>query len=551
MSISNIAGLVRARAMEHPNRLALIFEGAGVRPDVTRTFSALWSNGRALAQGLSAQGVGAGTSVGLLMANHAEFVELMVAAALLGAVLVPIDPRTRGDKLAFMLRNSRAEGVIAADYALPNVEDALALAPGVRWMFGLATDEGPGRGLWSPRVLDFAQLWCADGAGFDEAEPPADSPMQIIHTSGTTGDPKGIVMTHRRYCATSAAAFQIFGYGPSDRLYSGLSLTHANSQLVTLGAALHGGLTAVLSRRFTKTRLWAIAREHRCTTFTLLGGMTTAIYAQPPQEDDADHPVRFVVSAGMPPSLWKPFEQRFGVRVLEFYGSAEGGLVVNPIGAGPVGSIGRPAPGLKCRIVDEQGNDVRPGASGELLLAPEDGTPVQVEYLGNPEASAAKCAHGWLHTGDVVHADDEGWLYFDFRQGGGIRRNGDFISAPFVERVIAESGLVEDAYVYGVPAASGAPGEKDVVAAVVPAHPDSFEVEALFAHCRRGMEANFVPSFIQVVARIPKTASEKPQERFLVELLASDRNNVHAEPSATARGAVPPKVCIKGDRLCG
>jgi crotonobetaine/carnitine-CoA ligase len=531
----NFASLIHARATEYPDRIALVFEGAGVRPDAARTFDALWRNGQALARGLRASGVRPGSVFGLLMANHAEFVELMVAAALLNAVVVPIDPRTKGEKLAFMLRNSGAEGVVAADYALPNIEEVLDLATGVQWVFGLATDEGPGRALWSPRVRDFAAVAMREGEDLPLPDSASDSPMQIIHTSGTTGDPKGIVMTHRRYCATAEAAHKMFGYAQSDRLYSGLSLTHANAQLVTLGAALHGGLTAVFSRRFTKSRLWDITRQYGCTTFTLLGGMTTAVYAQPRRPDDAHNPVRFVVSAGMPASLWKEFERRFGVSVLEFYGSAEGGLVVNPIekgvGKGPVGSIGKPAPGLKWRIVDEFGRDVSPGAPGELLLAPADGTPVQVEYIGDAQASAAKCKDGWLHMGDVVRADEEGWLYFLFRKGGGIRRNGDFISSAFVERVIAESGLVDDVYVYGIPAGSGAPGEKDVVAAVVPTDPATFDAQKLFAHCRQGLEPNFVPSFVQVVGEIPKTASEKPQDRHLIDLLAARTGNVHVEKS--------------------
>lgn len=532
---SDFAALIRSRASEHHERVALVFEGGGVRPDATRTFEALWRNGQALARGLQSAGVGEGSVFALLMANHPEFVELMAAAAILGAVVVPIDPRTRGDKLAFMLRNAAVQGVVAADYALPHVEEVLEAAPRVKWLYGLATDEGPGRALWSPRAQDFSALWKTQGEALAPVPLAPEAPMQIIHTSGTTGDPKGIVMTHGRFCATADAAFRLFGYGETDRLYTGLSLTHANAQLVTLGAALHGGLPAVFSRRFSKSRLWDIARRYECTTFTLLGGMTTAIYAQPPRPDDARHPVRFVVSAGMPANLWSAFEERFGVRVLEFYGSAEGGLAVNPVGVGPVGSMGRPAPGLRWRIVDDEGRDVPPGAPGELLLAPADGTPVKVEYLGNPEASAAKCKDGWLHMGDVVHADPDGWMYFHYRKGGGIRRNGDFIHPAFLERLIAESGMVEDVFVYGVPAASGAPGERDVVAAVVPRDATTFDAQALLAHCRRKAEPNFVPSFVQVLAQIPKTASEKPQEHQLAQMLGARPQDVHVWQGGSTR----------------
>jgi carnitine-CoA ligase len=114
-------------------------------------------------------------------------------------------------------------------------------------------------------------------------------------------------------------------------------------------------------------------------------------------------------------------------------------------------------------------------------------------------------------------------------EGGGIRRNGDFVNTAFVEKVIAESGLVDDVYVYGVKGASGAPGEKDVVAAVVPADAASFDPQKLFAICRAQLEANFVPSYIQVLAQIPKTASEKPQDRFLIESFVNNPGQVVLE----------------------
>ena len=120
--------------------------------------------------------------------------------------------------------------------------------------------------------------------------------------------------------------------------------------------------------------------------------------------------------------------------------------------------------------------------------------------------------------GDVGHTDEDGWFYFDYRMGGGIRRNGDFVNVGFVEKVVAEYPEVDDVFVYGVDIKNGAPGEKDVVAAVVPANGGSLDPQDLFRHCRDHLESNFVPSYIQVLDEIPKTASEKPQERFCLEL---------------------------------
>lgn len=530
-----LAGMIGNRAGTQPDLDVLTIEGGGKRPDEVRTYRQLWDRGRRLAAGLRELGLRQGDHFALLMANHAEFVEAMVAAAATGSVFVPIDPRTRGDKLAFMLRAASCTGVIAADYALAYLDEVRGALPQLNWVLALATDETrmTGADLRARGVLPYAEISDADAAGFRLAEVSPESAMQLIYTSGTTGDPKGIVMTHRRYCETSALGPRLFGYRPDDRPYSGLSLTHANAQLVTLGAALAAGLRCVLSRRFTKSRLWDITRQYGCTSFSLLGGMTTAIYAEPPKPNDGDNPVRFVVSAGMPKAIWEDFERRFNVQILEFYGAAEGGLTINPIGVGPKGSIGKPIPTLRYRIVDEAGREVPRGQPGELLFRPADGAEFKVEYFGNPQATATKCKDGWLHMGDIVTEDDNGWLYFQYRKGGGIRCNGDFINPAFVEKAIAECPDVDDVYVYGVPTRSGVPGEKDPVAAVVPKDPARFDPQAVFRMCREKLDANSVPRFVQVLQHIPKTASEKPQERFLLEALSARPDRVFTERSAT------------------
>jgi crotonobetaine/carnitine-CoA ligase len=532
-----LAGIVQQWATARPDFEVLVIEGAGVRDDESRTYEELWEHGGRLAAGLRKLGLRPGDKVATLLANHVEFVDLMVAAGLLGCVFVPIDPRTRGEKLAYMLGAAQCRCVIVADYALPELLSVRDTVAELRWVVGLPTDEGkatPAR-LQAVGVRPYGEIAACDPGLEDFPGSSPDGAMELIYTSGTTGDPKGIVLTHRRYCETSKITPTLFGFGAHDRLYSGLSLTHANAQCITLGTALINAIPCVLSRRFSKSRLWDITRKYGCTNFTLLGGMTTAVYAEPPKPDDADNPVRSIISAGMPAAIWDEFRLRFGVELYEFYGAAEGGLTGNPPGAGPVGSIGKPIPSLVHRIVDEQGNDVARDAHGdrvgEILFRHRDGSPFVVEYFGQPEASAKKCAGGWLHMGDVVREDKDGWLYFLHRKGDGIRRNGDFINAAFVEKVIAEVPAVDDVYVYGIPSVNGVPGEKDVVAAVVPKDPQlaSFDVQGLFRTCRAQLEANFVPSYVQLLHAIPKTASEKPQDRFLREAFDHDSGAVHTE----------------------
>jgi len=524
-----LADQIAVRAERNPDLRVLTFACAG-REDESRTFAELNERGNRLAAALIARGLERGDRFGLMMRNHPEFVEAMIAASISATVFVPLDPRMRGDKLAYTLRNSGARGMVIADYNLGQLDAIRAGLPDLG--FALALESGEDG---APPISEFAGVESLDvvldtpRATVDvRLEGPGD-PLQIIYTSGTTGDPKGVVMDNGRYGTFSMLGRAIFKFAPDEKLYTGLSLTHGNAQAVTLGNALGLELPAVISRRFTKSRLWDICRVHGCTTFSLLGGMATAIYSEPARPDDADNPVRMVTSAGMPRAIWESFEKRFDVRILEWYGAVEGGLAFKPIGEGPIGSFGKASPGLEMKILDDDDRECPPGVPGELCSRPLGGDPPTVEYLGNKEASAKKTRGGWLRSGDIAHADENGWLFFDYRKGGGIRHNGDFVNPGFVEKVIAEHAEVSDVFVYGVPARSGAPGEKDVVAAIAPYPNRSIDAASVFALCRRDLEPNFVPSWLHVVDEIPKTASEKPQERFLLERFAPDAPGIFGE----------------------
>lgn len=532
-----IADLVEALARERGDSLALTFVDHAAPPGQGtehRTYAQLWDAATRLATGLSQHGFGPGDRAALLMANHPAFVEMLIASSLIGLTLVPIDARTPSERLAYMLTKTRCALLVAEPPALPSALAVRGTCGSLRRIAVLGDPPStPADGVVPYRSL------MADTALPDIAAQrrPADEAMQILFTSGTTGHPKGIVYSHRKFTDTARLAATAFGYRADDRLYSGLSLTHANAQLVTLGAALVRGLPVVFSRRFSKSRMWQTVREHRCTSLTLLGGMTTAIYCAPPTPADRDHHVRLVVSAGMPVAIWSDFEHRFGVSLLEFYGTAEGGLTMKPPGAGPVGSIGQPPPSLRIRIVDDAGQDVAPGERGQLLIQSSDGTPFQVSYVDEPEASAAKCRDGWLWTGDVVHRDADGWLFFDFRMGHGIRRNGDFIDAAFIEKTLAETGLVDDVFVFGVPAASRVPGESDVVAAVVFAPSAPADGALAVAALRAALPRPVVLQQVLPLERIPKTASEKPLARVLSQMLA-ERPDQGLEWPASAASAV-------------
>jgi len=525
-----LADLIANRAEQRPDLDVLTFERwslGGDLPDEVRTYADLHANANRIAAALIAQGMAPGDRFALVMRNHPEFVETMIAASITACVFVPIDSRTRGEKLAYMLRQSGCRGVICADYCVAQVDAVRPTVPALTWVLALTTGEASDPSSVA-NTESLNEALAQPAPTVDVRLSGLNDPLQIIYTSGTTGDPKGVVFANPRF-GMFALVGMLFGYRSDDRPYTGLSLTHGNAQAVTLGPSLHMGLRAVFSRRFTKTRLWDICRRYGCTTFSMLGGMATAIYSEPPRPNDADNPVRMILDAGMPGALTADFERRFGVQIFEWYGAVEGGLAFKPIGEGPPGSFGKAPPGLEMKIVDEADNECPPGVVGEIVSRPATGEPAEVEYYANQEASREKTAGGWLRSGDMGHRDADGWLFFDYRKGGSIRHNGDFINTGFVEKVVAEHPAVSDVFVYGVPAASGAPGEKDVVAAIVLEPGVEFSAASVFAACRAGLEPNFVPSYLQVVEEIPKTASEKPQERFLLERFAPDTSGVYTE----------------------
>jgi crotonobetaine/carnitine-CoA ligase len=530
-----LADLISLRAEQKPDLDVLTFEHLslddGATADEVRTYADLHANSNRIAAQLIRYGMNKGDRFAIMMRNHPEFVEAMIAASITGCVFVPIDPRTRGDKLTYMLRNSGSRGVICADYCVDEVAAVRAQVPELAWILSLESGEYGAETLSPASEADsLMEVLSRPEVTVDPVAVELNDPLQIMYTSGTTGDPKGLVGDLMRFGGTGMMG-AMFGYQEDERPYTGLSLTHGNAQATALCCSLMSGYRAVFSRRFTKSRLWEVVRHYGCTSFSVLGGIATAIYSEPARVDDSDNPVRMVVSGGMPAAIWEAFEQRFDVNIFEFYGASDGGgMAYKPVGQGPVGSCGKPMDGIIMNILDEDGNECAPNAIGEICCRPQQGD-AAVEYFGNREASVKKIKSGWNRSGDMGHMDEDGWLFFDYRAGGGIRHNGDFITPAYVEKALAENEQVDDVFVYGVEAASGAPGEKDVVAAVVVRDGALFDADELYASCRAKLEPNFVPSYIQLVDEIPKTASEKPQERFLKDSFSVTGDNIYTPPN--------------------
>jgi len=518
--------LLELKAQEVPEQEVLIFEN-NERGEVRLNYRDIYENSNKIARLLLDNGIGSGDTFAVYMKNYPEFVYALIAASTIGAIMVPVDPRTIGERLEYLINDSKARAIITAAECADQLNAVIDRLAGVKFTaiahLGDTAVSSTSRFHNLSHTLKQSSWLKVEQRCFDPRQP-----LEIIYTSGTTGHPKGVVIRTARVASFRLLGQAIMKYESGDILYSGLSLTHGNAQAVTLFPALMLGLKAVFSPSFTRSRIWDICRKYGCTTFSLLGGMMAGIANLEEKDDDADNPVRMVVNAGTPAALWEDFEKRFNVKILEWYGAVEGGLAYKPIGVGPIGSFGKPIPGvMEFKVVDDADNEVPAGVVGELISRMVQGE-TKVDYHGKPGASNDKTRGGWLRSGDMVHVDEEGWFFFDYRKGGGLRRSGDFIQPEFVETVIGRHPEVSEVCVYGIPAASGAPGESDIVAALAPFSGQEIDPKAIYNFCQKNLEKSNIPSFLQVVAAIPKTVSEKHQPRLLKEQFTEGGENIFA-----------------------
>ena len=517
--------LIEMKADDKPDKEVLVFENGDAGEDVL-TYRDLYENSNKIARLFLENGLGKGDTYAVFMRNHPEFVYALLAGPVIGAVMVPIDPRSRGDRLRFLLENSGAKAVVVSGELLGQLEPVLDQLPGLKLVSVAYRPE-------QDMAVSAAYPVLNETLEKDTWERVAQQimdvrqPMQIIYTSGTTGDPKGVMVRNNRFGLYNIATRLVWKYKPADVLYTGLSLTHGNAQAVTLFPCLSTGTKAVFSARFTRSRIWDISRKFGCTSFSLLGGMMSGIFNMPETPGDKDNPVKTVISAGTPTAIWEEFEERFDVKILEWYAAVEGGFAYKPPGKGPIGSFGKPLPGMmQFKVVDEDDQPVADGETGELIIRMTRGD-TKVDYHGLPEASEEKTRGGWLRTGDLVRRDKAGWYFFKCRKGSELRRAGDFIQPDHIEKVIGAHPDVSEVCVYGIPAASGAPGESDLVAGIAPFEGGALDPAVIYARCKRDLEPNFIPSYLQVVDAIPKTISEKALDRVLREDFAVDGENVY------------------------
>jgi crotonobetaine/carnitine-CoA ligase len=306
-----------------------------------------------------------------------------------------------------------------------------------------------------------------------------------------------------------------------DVLYTALPLFHANALRLTAGFAMSGDVAFGLDPRFSASRFWDRIRHYGATQFNTIGAMIPILMKQPEQPNDGDNPVKIVHSAACPANLWEAFEKRFNVKIWEGYGAVDGGgvSISNP-GDGPVGSVGKPAPHVVWKLVDDAGKEVPQGEPGELISKVLDKKTGSVEYYKNPEASSKKIRGEWLHSGDLFYADKDGYLYFLDRKSDSMRRRGENISSWEVENVVEKHPAVAICAAFGVPSELG---EDEVMIWVKLQEGARLDLEELMRFCGENMAHFMVPRYVDVVDDIPRTGTLRNQKAGMKKQGVTDR----------------------------
>ncbi len=451
-----------------------------------------------MAVGLAEHGVVHGDRVALLLGNCPHTLFCWFGANALGAVVATLNPAFKPPELAALFDLIRPRVVVADGHR------ALAEAANQR--------------LSDPPALVTPAELARTGRGAPRAEVTPDDAAVLLATSGTTGAPKAVVQTHRTYALTAEAFPAWLGLDAADRLLVALPLFHINAQAYGVMASLGAGAGLSLLPRFSASRFWAQARELGATEVNVVGAMLHILLNTPPAPADREHSVRIVYGAlALPEEQHRAFEQRFGVELVVGYGMSETTFgTIWPRGERPrYGSMGRlrqhPRLGEinRARLVRDDGSDADPGEAGELWL---DNPAIMKGYYGAPEETEAALAGGWLHTGDIVRRDADGFFTFVARRKHMLRRRGENISAVEIEQVLAAHPDVGEAAVVGVPSELG---EDEVVAYVSPRPGHSIDAAALSEFSRERLADFKVPSTFHVRDALPHTATERVAKHLL------------------------------------
>lgn len=404
----------------------------------------LWSYGEVgervtrLIERYSAAGFGHGHRVSLVLENRPEFMLHFLALNALGCWVVPLNPEFRHDDLTYVLGHSEVDLIVALPQHLRAMNDAVQAING------------------RAQIVDssaFADSLDRVTRPARSTPPGRDSESVLMYTSGTTGMPKGCIISNEYFFFAAERYLTVGGTATiehgAERLYNPLPLFYANGLAIANPAMILSRNCMIFPDRFHPSSWWADLVATEATMIHYLGIIPPVLMARPEEPDEKRHKVRFGLGAGVDPALRVAFERRFGMTLVEIYGMSEVGICSFDVSTerdGKTRSVGRDMPGLEYQLVDDDGAPQPPGTPGELRVrraGPDARRGLLKEYFRDPGTTAAVWRDGWFHTGDLLMETPAGLVFVD-RKKHMVRRSGQNISAGEVEATLRTHPAVRE-----------------------------------------------------------------------------------------------------------
>lgn len=528
-----LADRLAAARVHNPEREALVcYQDDGTR--VTRlTYEELYQQALAIAKGLSARGVGHGDHVAVWLPNGPEWVLFQHATAMLGAVLVPANSFYRQAEFEYLLRQSDSVVLVYTprflnlDYeqALSNLvpelgkggSDQFDRFPMLRDVVCVGQEPGLPGALTLQGLVDGGREMTDEDLLRITADVKPDDALMIMYTSGTTGDPKGCLLSHANLLTNSLHFSESMELDDDSRYLIPIPFFHNGGCVLGLLSALQRGSTLISMDRFVPSLALRILAEEKCTH---TGGVPTiyiALLHEPSLQEHDYSTLRmaFMAGAPCPVEVSRSVESTFGMTIIIGLGMTESSPLItisrkNDPFEQRVGSVGRPK-GCEAKIIDPAtGEEVGPGVDGELLTR---GPNVMQGYYKMPEQTAkALDEHGWLHTGDMVRRDENGFYYVTGRLKDLYIVGGENVAPAEVEAFMRTHPAVQDAYLVGVP--NEKYGEVGLAVVQLKAGHEATEAE-LIDYCRVKLASFKVPRYVQFVTEYPLTPAGKVKKFIL------------------------------------
>jgi long-chain acyl-CoA synthetase len=484
-------------AAEVPEGVALEFMGQPSK------FGVLAENARKLANGLTAQGIPTGASIGLMLPNIPHFVEALYGSWLHGNVVVPMSVLSTAPEVRYIATDSKIKALFVFEMFLPAVDAAIEGLADPPKVFVVGN---PGKHIAYAALLEGQEPVAKPAA------PSGDAHRLTIYTSGTTGKPKGAVISNANLIGQLDMVDDLFPPQKDDRSLCVLPLFHVFALNGVLNNSIRHRTTVVLHPRFDVTAALASLQNDRITIFS--GVPTMYFYLLKQAGPDTKFPaLRMCVSGGsaMPVEVLHSWEDRFQVPIFEGYGLTETTVSVccNRPDAKKVGSVGKPFRAIQLKIVDEQNKEVATKALGEIVVR---GPNIMQGYLNRPEATAEAIVDGWLHTGDIGYVDEEGFVFIVDRKKDLIIKGGYNIYPREIEEVLYQMPQIAEAAVVGIQ--DEAKGEQ--VRAVISVRPGAeLDEVTVQQYLSQNLAKYKLPGEYRFVTELPKGPTGKILKREL------------------------------------